>query len=64
MDEQLATVTVLRLFDTASAYDAATSGFNPKSKIFPTVKMITREGIQELPTERLSDIYTQSVDTD
>ena len=64
MDEQLATVTVLRLFDTASAYDAATSGFNPKSKIFPTVKMITREGIQELPTERLSDIYTQSVDID
>lgn len=64
MDEQLATVTVLRLFDTASEYDAATSGFNPKSKIFPTVKMITREGIQDLPTEQLGDIYAQSVDTD
>ncbi|MBI1927758.1 hypothetical protein HYR99_26410, partial [Candidatus Poribacteria bacterium] len=37
MDEQQATINLLRLLDAASEYDAATSGYNPKSNIFPTV---------------------------
>jgi proteasome beta subunit len=61
MDEAQIISTILRLLDTASEYDAATSGFNPKSQIFPTVKTITVEGIQDLPIERLREIYTQSV---
>jgi len=64
MDEHQATLTVLRLLDTASEYDSATSGFNPKSQIFPTVKTITAQGIQDLTTERLSEIYTQFVNAD
>ena len=63
MDEQEATVTVLRLLDAASEYDSATSGYNPKSNIYPTVKTITKDGIQDLPVERLREIYTESVET-
>jgi proteasome beta subunit len=63
MNERQATINLLRLFDAASEYDAATSGYNPKSNIFPTVKTITRAGIGDLPAERLSEIYAQFVET-
>ena len=64
MDLQRATRTVLRLLDTASEYDVATSGYNPKSRIFPTAKVITREGIHDLPEQQLDEIYTEFVDVD
>lgn len=64
MDEQQATINILRLLDAASEYDAATSGYNPKSQIFPTVKTITQDGIQDLSVERLNQIYSQFVETD
>ncbi len=64
MDKQQATRTVLRLLDTASEYDVATSGYNPKSQIFPTVKTITQEGIHDLPEQQLGEIYTEFVDVD
>ncbi len=64
LDEQQATRTVLRLLDTASEYDVATSGYNPKSRIFPTAKTITREGIHDLPEQQLGEIYTEFVDVD
>jgi proteasome beta subunit len=63
MDEQEATINILRLLDAASEYDAATSGYNPKSEIFPTVKTITKEGIQDFPIDRLSELYKQFVET-
>ena len=64
MDEQQATFSVLRLLDTASEYDVATSGYNPKSRIFPTVKIVTHGGIQDLPEEQLGEIYTEFVEID
>ena len=64
MDEQQATLTVLRLLDTASEYDVATSGYNPKSRIFPTIKTITKKGIQDLSEERLKEIYSEFVEID
>ncbi len=63
MDEQEVTVTVLRLLDAAAEYDSATSGYNPKSNIYPTVKTITKDGIQDLSVERLQEIYAESVET-
>ena len=53
---------VLRLLDAASEYDAATGGYNRKSNIFPVVKTINREGIRELKTDYLSEIYTKFVE--
>ena len=60
MDERQATITILRLLDTASEYDAATSGYNAKAEIFPTVKTITREGV-DTPTEKfLTECYAEA----
>lgn len=63
MDEQETTITVLRLLDAASEYDSATSGYNPKSNIYPTIKTITKDGIQDFSGERLQGIYAEFVET-
>ena len=57
MDERQATITILRLLDTASEYDAATSGYNARAQIFPTIKTITRSGVETLSDEDLTDCY-------
>ncbi len=59
MDQQQATITILRLLDTASEYDAATSGYNAKAEIFPTVKTITQHGIESLDDEFLTECYAE-----
>ena len=59
MDEQQATITILRLLDTASEYDAATSGYNAKAKIFPTVKTVTQDGIRNVSDEYLEECYAE-----
>ena len=60
MDHQQATITILRLLDTASEYDAATSGYNAKAEIFPTVKTITRQGVDTLNEEYLTECYAEA----
>ena len=57
MDQRQATITILRLLDTASEYDAATSGYNARAKIFPTIKTVTRGGVETLSDENLTDCY-------
>ena len=59
MDQRKATITILRLLDTASEYDAATSGYNAKAEIFPTVKTITQHGIESLDDEFLTECYAE-----
>jgi proteasome beta subunit len=53
--------TALRLLDTAADSDTATSGYNPKSDIFPLVRIITKEGIREIPESELARIYKSEV---
>ena len=60
MDQRTATITILRLLDTASEYDAATSGYNAKAEIFPTVKTITQQGVETLPDKYLKDCYAEA----
>ncbi len=60
MDQRMATITILRLLDTASEYDAATSGYNAKAEIFPTVKTITHQGIDTLSGDFLKDCYVEA----
>jgi proteasome beta subunit len=59
MDQRQATITILRMLDTASEYDAATSGYNAKAEIFPTLKTITRQGIETLTEKYLSECYAE-----
>ena len=60
MDQRQAAITILRLLDIASEYDAATSGYNAKVKIFPTVKTVTRSGVNTLSDEVLTAWYAES----
>jgi len=54
-------VTALRVLDTAADSDTATSGYNPKSDIFPIVRVITTEGVREIPDSDLARVYRSEV---
>lgn len=60
MDQRQATITILRLLDTASEYDAATSGYNAKAEIFPTIKTITQQGVETLTDQYLLECYAEA----
>lgn len=52
----------LRMLHTAAEYDAATGRYERASDIFPTVKTITAEGLEAVPTEDLREIQSRYVD--
>ena len=60
MDQRQATMTILRLLDIASEYDAATSGYNAKVNIFPTVKTVTRTGVNTVSDDDLAAWYAEA----
>ena len=60
MDTRQATITILRLLDTASEYDAATSGYNARSQIFPNVKIVTRTGVEDITDDELEACYAEA----
>lgn len=60
MDMQQAATTILRLLDIASEYDAATSGYNAKVQIFPTIKTVTRTGVNTVSDDDLATWYTDA----
>lgn len=60
MDQRQAAMTILRLLDIASEYDAATSGYNAKVKIFPTVKTVTRTGVNTVSDDDLAAWYAEA----
>ncbi len=60
MDQQQAAITILRLLDIASEYDAATSGYNAKVNIFPNVKVVTRSGVDTISDDNLATWYAEA----
>ena len=60
MDQRQAAITILRLLDIASEYDAATSGYNAKVNIFPNVKVVTRSGVDTISDDDLAIWYTEA----
>jgi proteasome beta subunit len=60
MDQRQAVITILRLLDIASEYDAATSGYNAKVKIFPTLKTLTRTGVNTVSDDDLAVWYAEA----
>ena len=60
MDQRQAAITILRLLDIASEYDAATSGYNAKVNIFPTLKTVTRTGVDTITDEDLAVWYAEA----
>ena len=60
MDQRQAAITILRLLDIASEYDAATSGYNAKVKVFPTVKIVTPAGVDTISDDDLATWYAEA----
>ena len=52
-----ATLLALRALDTAAESDSATGGVDRRARVFPIVKLITKEGIQTIPEARLAKLY-------
>lgn len=61
MVEGEAILTALRLLNTAAESDNATGGYNPKSNVFPNVKLITRDGTRDVPEAEMAKLYKQKV---
>ena len=61
MAEQEAITVALRLLDTAAEGDTATGGYNRRSNIFPIVKLVSRDGVREVQTTELNQLYRQRV---
>lgn len=59
--EQQAVLLALRALDTAAEADTATGGVDRRGKIFPIVKLITREGITTLPEKQLARVFKEHV---
>ncbi len=63
LSEEEALILTIRLLETASEFDAATGGVNRETKLYPQVKLITRDGTQEVAQKRLEALYARKVAT-
>lgn len=54
-------LTALRALDTAAHSDTATSGYNPRTGIYPIVRLITADGIREIADSDLAKAYRSDV---
>jgi proteasome beta subunit len=59
--EEEAVILALRLLETAAEFDAATGGAKQEANVFPIVKTVTLEGVQEVRSERLGELYRSRV---
>lgn len=51
----------LRALDTAAESDTATGGVDRRGKVYPLVKIVSRQGITTLPEKQLARIYKERV---
>ena len=61
LQEDEAVVVALRALDTAAESDTATGGVDRAGKIFPLIKIVSREGITTLPEKRIASLFKRSV---
>ena len=57
LDEDSALRLSLRALDTAAESDTATGGVDRVSRIFPMMKIVTRDGIRTVAEEKLSELF-------
>jgi len=60
-NEQQAVSVALRALDTAAETDTATGGVDRRARIFPIVKIISRDGITTLTDKQLGRMYKEQV---
>jgi proteasome beta subunit len=61
LDENEAIAIALRALDTAAESDTATGGVDRTGKIFPIIKIVSRDGIMTLPEEKIAAVFKKSV---
>jgi proteasome beta subunit len=61
LKEEDAVTTALRALDTAAEADTATGGVDRNGKIFPIIKIVSREGITTLPEKQIAASFKRSV---
>src|SRR6266478_4614439 len=61
LSEEEAVSIALRALDTAAESDTSTGGVDRGGKIFPLIKIVSREGITTLPEEKIAGVFKQKV---
>jgi proteasome beta subunit len=61
LGEEEAVAIALRALDTAAEGDTSTGGVDRGGKIFPLIKIVSREGITTLPEEKIAGVFKQKV---
>src|SRR5947199_5464134 len=61
LTEDEAVTIALRALDTAAESDTATGGVDRNAKIFPVIKIVSREGITTLPEKKIGAVFKRSV---
>src|SRR6266853_5768636 len=61
LNEDEAIAIALRALDTAAEADTSTGGVDRSGKIFPLIKIVSRDGINTLPEEKIAGVFKQKV---
>lgn len=61
LNQAEAVTMALRALDTAAESDTATGGVDRNAKIFPVMKVVSREGIATLPDRRIAALFKRGV---
>jgi proteasome beta subunit len=61
LTEDEAVTVALRALDTAAESDTATGGVDRNAKIFPVIKVVSRDGITTLPQKKIAAVFKRSV---
>ena len=61
LSEQEAVSLALRALDTAAESDTATAGVDRSGKVYPVIKIVSREGITTLPESKIAAVFKEMV---
>src|SRR2546421_494366 len=61
LNEDEAVTVALRALDTAAESDTATGGVDRNAKIFPVIKIVSRDGITTLAEKKIAAVFKRSV---
>ena len=61
LGEDAAVSIALRALDTAAESDTSTGGVDRSGKIYPLIKIVSREGISTLPEQKIAAVFKETV---
>jgi proteasome beta subunit len=61
LSEDEAVTIALRALDTAAESDTATGGVDRSGKVYPLIKIVSREGITTLPEQKVATVFKNTV---